>query len=180
MSEGDFVERDWPRHKRRRTDQACLTKLDRIRRNNPDKMERVERLMGSAGAFEVASCVDDMISAVENERLLTRYTIESRDVNPPKELYHLVHTRMYKAGVHQSVVDAVGCSMSELQAYIETKLQPGMSWSNRGMREGMRGWELDHITCLSSFDLKREWRQAFHYTNMQPLWFLDNMSKGTR
>lgn len=169
---------------KKRPKQPMQSKLERVRQNNPDKLERVSHLMRhrtmDAHTFEVAICVDDMIRAMENERLITRYTIESRDINPPKELYHLVHSRMYKAGVHQNVVDAVGCSMPELQAYIESKLHPGMNWSNRGMREGMRGWELDHITCLSSFDLSKEWRVAFHYTNMQPLWFLDNMSKGTR
>ena len=53
-----------------------------------------------------------------------------------------------------------------------------MTWENRGRRQGVLGWELDHIRPLSSFVLPDEWRDAFHYTNVQPLWCEDNLRKG--
>ena len=41
-------------------------------------------------------------------------------------------------------------------------------------------WEIDHIRPICSFDLTdmEQMKQCFHYTNMQPLWRVDNQSKG--
>ena len=48
-----------------------------------------------------------------------------------------------------------------------------MTWDNWG------DWHLDHIIPLSHFDLsdRKQLKQACHYTNMQPLWAADNLSK---
>lgn len=72
----------------------------------------------------------------------------------------------------------VGCSAWELKEYIESKFQPGMSWDNWSRN----GWHIDHILPLASFDLavEEQRKQAFHYTNLQPLWARDNMEKKAR
>lgn len=51
-----------------------------------------------------------------------------------------------------------------------------MSWYNYGE------WHLDHIIPLVSFDLTNRWQfaRACHYTNYQPLWWWDNISKGAK
>lgn len=68
---------------------------------------------------------------------------------------------------------SVGCSSAKLKSYIESKFKPGMTWENHGK------WHIDHIIPLSAFDLKNELTrpQANHYTNLQPLWAEENMSK---
>lgn len=72
----------------------------------------------------------------------------------------------------------IGCSVEELKQYLESKFQPGMSWDNWSPR----GWHIDHIRPCSSFDLSDpdQQRQCFHYTNLQPLWWKDNLSKGSK
>lgn len=46
----------------------------------------------------------------------------------------------------------------------------------------MGEWEIDHKRPLASFDLTDEaqLREAAHYTNLQPLWRLDNRKKGAK
>ena len=72
--------------------------------------------------------------------------------------------------------ELVGCTPTELKAYIEALFAPGMSWANRHL------WHVDHKTPISSFDLTNpaQQRLAFHYTNLQPLWAIDNRLKGDR
>lgn len=78
----------------------------------------------------------------------------------------------YKAG---SAVKDLGCSIDELVSYLESKFQPGMTWDNHGVY----GWHIDHIKPLASFDLtdRNQLLDACHYTNLQPLWAKDNLSK---
>ena len=50
-----------------------------------------------------------------------------------------------------------------------------MTWENRGLK----GWHLDHIIPLSSAKNEEELRELCHYTNIQPLWWDDNLRKGS-
>jgi hypothetical protein len=61
--------------------------------------------------------------------------------------------------------------------YIESKLLPGMTWDNYGC--GGNKWEIDHIKCISSFDLtnKTDLMAINHYTNLLPMWSKDNNLK---
>ena len=58
--------------------------------------------------------------------------------------------------------------------------QKGMSWSNYG--KGKDKWTMDHIIPVSSFDLSNPegQKKAFNYSNLQAMWYLDNLSKGAR
>lgn len=72
--------------------------------------------------------------------------------------------------------ELIGCTIVELMAHFELQFTEGMSWENYGK------WHVDHIRPCASFDLSKEseQRECFNYTNLQPLWAFDNMSKGAR
>ena len=99
----------------------------------------------------------------------------------------------------ESTLELLGCSIIELRKYIENKFVDGMGWNNWGSgfltddkgkavrNENNRTipikqWHLDHIRPVSSFDLtdKEQQHQCFHYTNLQPLWATDNLTKGNK
>ena len=79
----------------------------------------------------------------------------------------------YKAG---SAVRDLGCTINELKAHLEALFSPGMNWDNWELD----GWHIDHIKPLASFDLtdREQFLEACHYTNLQPLWAKENLSKG--
>lgn len=81
----------------------------------------------------------------------------------------------YKSG---STIDLLGCTVEQLKFWLEAQFKDGMTWKNRGRK----GWHIDHIKPLSSFDLTNpeELKQACHYTNLQPLWWYENLSKGNK
>lgn len=77
-----------------------------------------------------------------------------------------------------SAIKDLGCSVNELRLYLESKFQKGMTWNNWAIK----GWHIDHIIPLSSFNLsdRKEFIKACHYTNLQPLWWSDNLRKGNK
>lgn len=73
----------------------------------------------------------------------------------------------------------IGCSTTELKAHIEVQFKPGMTWDNYGYGPGK--WVIDHIRPISNF-LKTgdDPKKANHYTNLAPLWFEENATKGAK
>lgn len=79
--------------------------------------------------------------------------------------------------------ELVGCTISFLMGYIESKFTQNMSWENHGVYDvNKQTWHLDHIIPCASFNLleEEEQKKCFHYTNLQPLWAKDNLSKGCK
>jgi hypothetical protein len=73
-------------------------------------------------------------------------------------------------------LELTSCTISYLMDYLEAKFTEGMTWQNHG------DWHIDHIKPCCSFNLsdKEEQKKCFHYTNLQPLWAKDNLSKGCK
>jgi hypothetical protein len=70
----------------------------------------------------------------------------------------------------------LGCNVLELKNHLECQFKEGMSWDNHGLF----GWHIDHIKPLSSAKTEKELYILCHYTNLQPLWAKDNLSKGNK
>jgi len=78
----------------------------------------------------------------------------------------------------ETAKELLGCYPEELKVYLQTKFKKGMSWNNWSYR----GWHIDHIIPIASFDLTdiKQQKKAFHYTNLQPLWRKENMLKSDK
>jgi len=70
--------------------------------------------------------------------------------------------------------EIVGISFNEFKLYMESKFVDGMNWDNRG------DWHIDHIIPLSTAKSEQELIALSHYTNLQPLWAMDNLKKGNK
>lgn len=99
-------------------------------------------------------------------------------------LRHRVNEALKTGQKAGSAVRDLGCSIEEFKTYLESKFYPHpetgelMTWNNHTVR----GWHIDHIRPLSSFDLtdREQFLKAAHYTNQQPLWWRDNIVKGDK
>jgi hypothetical protein len=81
-----------------------------------------------------------------------------------------------------SAVKDLGCTIDEFKKYLESHFYDSddgipMRWDNYGKN----GWELDHITPLSSFDLSDpdQFKKACNYKNITPAWRCHNRAKSS-
>lgn len=62
--------------------------------------------------------------------------------------------------------------------HLESLFTNGMSWQNYGE------WHVDHKIPISSFDFEsiecEEFKKCWSLNNLQPLWGIDNLSKGSK
>jgi len=72
---------------------------------------------------------------------------------------------------NSKTIEILGCSYEEFKQHIESLWQPWMNWGNKGLYNGQPnyGWDIDHITPLSTGMTKEELIKLNHYTNLQPL-----------
>lgn len=85
-----------------------------------------------------------------------------------------LHSAIKGTAKKSSAKKLIGCSIPKLRKHLESQFADGMTWDNHG------DWHIDHIKPCAAFDLTNEdeQRQCFHYSNLQPLWAKENMTKG--
>jgi hypothetical protein len=71
--------------------------------------------------------------------------------------------------------EMIGCTPEFLKEYIEKKFTGDMCWDKMG-----KEIHIDHIIPLSSAKTEEELYKLCHYTNLQPLWARENLSKGSK
>lgn len=110
--------------------------------------------------------------------------VKKLKTDPEFKLKELLSHRIRRAIYDQrgsksaKTLELLGCSIKEARTHIEKQFRKGMTWENHGIN----GWHIDHIQPCSSFDLNKneEQKKCFHYTNLQPLWAEENLSKGNK
>jgi hypothetical protein len=75
---------------------------------------------------------------------------------------------------NSSNIALLGCSFEEAKSHIESLWVDGMTWDNYGE------WHIDHIIPLVTANNIEEINKLFHYSNLQPLWAIDNLKKGVK
>ena len=107
---------------------------------------------------------------------------ERRQTDVVFKLVNNVRSRIYKylkilnITKKNTTFDIVGCTPEELKIHIENQFTEGMLWGNHGQF----GWHIDHILPLDSAKTEDDIYKLCHYTNLQPLWWKDNLKTGTK
>ena len=68
----------------------------------------------------------------------------------------------------------LGCTINEFKDYIENLFLEGMSWENRDK------WHIDHVIPISLAKDKEEIVLLSHYSNLRPMWSVDNIVKSNK
>lgn len=138
------------------------------RENNVEQRKNNQRKWYINNASHVISTVHEYQKSKKNNVIFKLNKLLRSRLN------HAIKNNQ-KAG---SAVSDLGCSINELKIHLECLFQPGMAWDNYGLK----GWHIDHIKPLSSFDLSdsEQFKEACHYTNLQPLWAKDNLRKSDK
>jgi len=70
--------------------------------------------------------------------------------------------------------EMLGVDWEVCKAHIERQFTKGMNWNNNSE------WHIDHIIPLASAKTEEELIKLCHYSNLQPLWAFDNLSKSDK
>jgi hypothetical protein len=108
------------------------------------------------------------------------YTTDRKKTDPAFKLIKNLRRRLNRfinftyITKRSTTITLVGCSPKELKLFLENKFTDNMSWENYGE------WHIDHIIPLSSAKTEEDLYKLSHYTNLQPLWAKDNLSKSNK
>ena len=75
----------------------------------------------------------------------------------------------------KKTIEILGCDFETFKEHIETQFTDDMNWDNYASY-----WQLDHKTPISWSECEEDVYKLNHYTNFQPLFWKDNISKGNR
>ena len=116
----------------------------------------------------------------KNNRIRSKFKYDN---DPDYKLKRLLRGRLNHALDDSHVkadntLELLGCTVKELREHLESKFKPGMTWENHAMK----GWHVDHIIPCDSFDFSdpEQQKKCFHYTNLQPLWWDENIKKSNK
>jgi hypothetical protein len=153
-------------------------------KNNPDKKRIIDTRWRKNNLEKVNARVAkwrknnlEKVRAAKND-----YEKERKAADPGYKLMKNIRTAMntalkhgYKAG---HTTELLGCSIEYLRHHLENQFTEGMTWDNYGRH----GWHIDHIIPVSYFDHNdpEQQRRTWHYTNLQPLWAIDNLRKSNK
>ena len=115
-----------------------------------------------------------------NKEKRNKYETNRKKIDPIYKIKHLVRNRIYKFLILKKITkknptfEIVGCTPQELKIHLEQKFIEDMSWDNQGK------WHIDHKIPLSSANTEEELYKLCHFTNLQTMWAVDNIKKGSK
>lgn len=117
----------------------------------------------------------------------SEYVINRLKIDPIYKLIHSIRTLIrnsFKRGCkkhfkkEQKSESILGCTIQEFMEHLQSLFIDRMTLENHG--NCAECWHIDHKIPISSAKTEEEIIKLNHYTNLQPLWRFDNLSKGKK
>lgn len=137
------------------------------RKNNPDKIRQYDKKWKS-------------LNKDKHYQTVKAHHKRKYATDPNFKIKANLRTRLFQAlkGITKAhnTLELLGCSIEDFKMYTEKLFAEGMSWENYGK------WHIDHVIPCAAFDLTQhdQQKQCFYFTNLQPLWSVDNLAKGAK
>ena len=137
------------------TGKYCSNKCGNIIRNNKNK-EKLKVYKRRWGREKYNNDIDHKIKSNLRNRIFYAIRNKAKKLKRTEKL--------------------LGCTIDFLKKYLQLQFIDGMTFENYGK------WEIDHIKPCAAFDLTKpeEQTQCFNYSNLQPLWKKDNLTKNSK
>lgn len=105
---------------------------------------------------------------------------QKKQTDPLFKLKTNLRTRTYSAfknkgySKNTKTHKMLGVDWNIAKQHIERQFTKGMNWSNHGE------WHIDHIIPLASANTEQRLKELCHYSNLQPMWASENISKSDK
>ena len=112
----------------------------------------------------------------EKRKKITKKYKQKPEIKLKENIRHRVYIFLKSKNLRKNnkTFEIIGCTPFELQKHLEEQFIDGMTWENYGQ------WHIDHIIPLSTANIEEEIYKLCYYTNLQPLWAIDNLKKGNK
>lgn len=140
-----------------------LEYYQRIKIENPEKYkEQLKKRKESRDYSQEYQRMksNDFLTAKDSIRKLLLATFKVRNICKSKLLMR--------------TEEIIGCDFEYFKLHLESQFKEGMNWSNHGK------WHIDHKVPLKVGKNIDELIKLNHYTNFQPLWAQENLTKNGR
>ena len=154
---------------REKNKDKVLKSYSEYRKNNKDKMKISRKKYISENKEKITKYRTYYSDKRRKESNVVRISENIR-----RRINHVFDVK--KLNKKNKTFEILGCSIDILLNHLEKQFKEGMTWENHGMY----GWHIDHIIPLSSAKTEEDIYKLCHYTNLQPLWAQENLSKGNR
>ena len=124
---------------------------------------------------------------LDNPHYFKQWYLNRKQTNPIYGLRDAISSSIYISFKNQCngrykkskrTEEILGCMIEEFIQHLQSQFKEGMTLENHGQGKGK--WNIDHIIPISSAKTEEEIYKLNHYTNLQPLWYEDNMAKGNK
>lgn len=144
------------------------------RKRNPDKVRAQKKRYYAKNGERYRKANKDKLREIGAKHDKKRRATPSHKLNNRMACMLRKSLRGLKSG--RSWTDLVEFTPEELREHIESKFQQGMTWDN------ISEWHIDHIIPRSAFNFEDEkdvdFKICWSLKNLQPLWRIENLSKG--
>lgn len=120
----------------------------------------------------------------ENRQKCTDYQRTKRQTDPiyrfRSSFVHLMSLYRKRTGYTggKGTWEMVGCDFETFLVHIQSQFEEGMTMENYGHGEGC--WNIDHIIPISAAKTDEDVERLNHYTNLRPMWAVDNYKKSKK
>ena len=102
---------------------------------------------------------------------------ERRKTDTFFKVSEILRSKFNRAIKRNKYSDFLGCDLHFFRCWIEYRFKSDMNWDNLG-----KIWQIDHILPINRFDftINTDIKICFHWTNLQPLYTSENISKSDK